>query len=156
MRDAHDRYANIEIAYLLQKMEEYEGVAILATNLRQNLDEAFVRRLSFIDRLPVSRRGEPAAGSGGRSGRADVPLGDDVDLGFLARTFRADRRQHQERRARRGVPRRRDDGAIVQTIDLVRATRREFQKMGKTMPYGEPGAVPDRPAHQARTRALSS
>ena len=45
VRDAHDRYANIEISYLLQKMEEYEGIAILATNLRKNMDEAFVRRI---------------------------------------------------------------------------------------------------------------
>ena len=50
--DAHDRYANIEIGYLLQRMEEYEGVAILATNLRQNLDDAFVRRLPFVVDFP--------------------------------------------------------------------------------------------------------
>lgn len=48
VRDSHDRYANIEISYLLQKMEQYEGIAILATNLRNNMDDAFVRRLQFI------------------------------------------------------------------------------------------------------------
>ena len=42
--DSHDRYANIEISYLLQRMEQYDGIAILATNLRGNLDDAFVRR----------------------------------------------------------------------------------------------------------------
>src|SRR5262249_18629548 len=47
VKDAHDRYANIEIAYLLQKMEQFDGLAILATNLKQNLDEAFSRRLTF-------------------------------------------------------------------------------------------------------------
>src|SRR4029077_1942912 len=52
VRDSHDRYANIEISYLLQKMEQYEGVAILATNLRQNMDEAFTRRLQFIVEFP--------------------------------------------------------------------------------------------------------
>ena len=52
VRDSHDRYANIEISYLLQKMEEYDGIAILATNLRQNLDEAFVRRLAFTVHFP--------------------------------------------------------------------------------------------------------
>ena len=61
VRDSHDRYANIEIAYLLQKMEEYEGIAILATNLRQNLDEAFVRRLAFTVHFPFPGRGGPAA-----------------------------------------------------------------------------------------------
>ncbi|HYX31387.1 MAG TPA: ATP-binding protein, partial [Pyrinomonadaceae bacterium] len=52
VRDSHDRYANIEISYLLQKMEEYLGISILATNLRQNLDEAFVRRLHAIVEFP--------------------------------------------------------------------------------------------------------
>ena len=47
VRDPHDRYANIEISYLLQQMEEYEGIAILATNLRKNLDDAFVRGATF-------------------------------------------------------------------------------------------------------------
>jgi AAA+ superfamily predicted ATPase len=48
VKDAHDRYANIEVAYLLQRMEAYEGLAILTTNMRQNLDAAFLRRLRFL------------------------------------------------------------------------------------------------------------
>lgn len=52
VKDSHDRYANLEIAFLLQKMDEYEGVAILATNLRKNMDEAFIRRLQFIVEFP--------------------------------------------------------------------------------------------------------
>jgi ATPase family associated with various cellular activities (AAA) len=52
VKDAHDRYANIEVAYLLQRMEAHEGLAILTTNLRQNLDHAFVRRLRFIVDFP--------------------------------------------------------------------------------------------------------
>jgi SpoVK/Ycf46/Vps4 family AAA+-type ATPase len=52
VRDAHDRYANIEVSYLLQRMEAYQGIAVLATNLRQNLDEAFTRRLQFIVDFP--------------------------------------------------------------------------------------------------------
>ena len=47
VQDAHDRYANTAVSYLLQKMEEYEGVAILSTNLADNLDDAFTRRLGF-------------------------------------------------------------------------------------------------------------
>lgn len=53
VKDAHDRYANIEVAYLLQRMEAYEGLAILTTNLRQNLDGAFLRRLRFIVDFPM-------------------------------------------------------------------------------------------------------
>ena len=52
VKDAHDRYANIEVAYLLQRMEAYEGLAILTTNMRQNLDAAFLRRLRFIVDFP--------------------------------------------------------------------------------------------------------
>jgi SpoVK/Ycf46/Vps4 family AAA+-type ATPase len=52
VKDAHDRYANIEVAYLLQRMEAYEGLAILTTNMRQNLDHAFLRRLRFIVDFP--------------------------------------------------------------------------------------------------------
>ena len=53
VKDAHDRYANIEVSYLLQKMEEYDGVAILASNLADNLDDAFTRRLAFAVYFPV-------------------------------------------------------------------------------------------------------
>ena len=57
MSDSHDRYANIEINYLLQRMEAYEGLAILTTNRRSDLDEAFTRRLRFIVNFPIP---EPA------------------------------------------------------------------------------------------------
>lgn len=52
VKDAHDRYANIEVAYLLQRMEAFEGLAILTTNVRQNLDTAFLRRLRFVIEFP--------------------------------------------------------------------------------------------------------
>jgi SpoVK/Ycf46/Vps4 family AAA+-type ATPase len=48
IRDAHDRYANIEINYLLEKIEEIIGINILSTNSRQNVDEEFLRRMNFI------------------------------------------------------------------------------------------------------------
>jgi SpoVK/Ycf46/Vps4 family AAA+-type ATPase len=51
--DAHDRYANVEIAYLLQRIESYDGVAILTTNLRHHVDEAFLRRLSCTITFPI-------------------------------------------------------------------------------------------------------
>ena len=52
VRDSHDRYANIEVSYLLGRIEAYQGVAILTTNARQKLDEAFVRRLRFVIEFP--------------------------------------------------------------------------------------------------------
>ncbi len=51
--DARDRYANLEVAFLLQRLEEHGGVVILTTNLRQNIDSAFLRRLDFILEFPV-------------------------------------------------------------------------------------------------------
>jgi len=87
VRDAHDRYANLEISYLLQKMEEYQGVSILATNLRQNLDEAFVRRLQAIVEFPFPdedhrRRIWQLAFP------SEAPVGDDVEFDHLAREIR--------------------------------------------------------------------
>jgi SpoVK/Ycf46/Vps4 family AAA+-type ATPase len=52
VKDSHDRYANIEINYLLQRMEAYRGLAILATNMKSALDPAFMRRLRFVVNFP--------------------------------------------------------------------------------------------------------
>jgi SpoVK/Ycf46/Vps4 family AAA+-type ATPase len=86
VRDSHDRYANIEISYLLQKMEEYEGIAILATNLRTNLDESFARRLAFTVYFPFPEERERRL-IWDRIWPANIPLKDDLDLDFLARQF---------------------------------------------------------------------
>ncbi len=55
VKDAHDRYANLEISYLLERMERFKGIAILATNRKKDLDEAFLRRLRFIIDFPPPR-----------------------------------------------------------------------------------------------------
>jgi hypothetical protein len=52
VRDSHDRYANIEVSYLLQRMENYRGLAVLTTNLRSSMDQAFLRRLRFVVHFP--------------------------------------------------------------------------------------------------------
>src|SRR5204863_7123559 len=58
VRDARDRYANVEVAYLLQRLEVYEGLAVLTTNLRGNIDEAFVRRLDCVLEFPLPEEAE--------------------------------------------------------------------------------------------------
>jgi hypothetical protein len=87
VRDSHDRYANIEVAYLLQKMESYPGAVILATNFRQNMDDAFLRRLDIVvdfpfpepeDRERIWRLVLPDA----------APQADDIDVPFLAAQFK--------------------------------------------------------------------
>lgn len=84
VKDAHDRYANIEVAYLLQRMEMYDGLAILTTNLRQNLDPAFLRRLRFIVGFP-----RPDVAARQQIWRQCLPDGahvlDDFDFRQLAR-----------------------------------------------------------------------
>jgi SpoVK/Ycf46/Vps4 family AAA+-type ATPase len=58
VRDSHDRYANIEVSYLLQRMEAYRGLAILTTNARDAVDDAFMRRIRFVVRFPVPDAGQ--------------------------------------------------------------------------------------------------
>ncbi len=82
MRDSHDRYANLEVSYLLQQMESYRGVAILTTNMQHALDPAFMRRLRFVVQFPF-----PDAAARARIWRgifpAATPVGD-LDLDRLA------------------------------------------------------------------------
>ncbi len=82
VKDSHDRYANIEVSYLLARMEHYRGLAILTTNLRANIDEAFVRRLAFIVTFPFPQVVERTMLWERTFGR-DVPV-DDLDHGRLA------------------------------------------------------------------------
>jgi SpoVK/Ycf46/Vps4 family AAA+-type ATPase len=61
VRDSHDRYANIEVSYLLQRMEAYRGLAILTTNMKSGLDRAFQRRLRFVVQFPFPDQQEREA-----------------------------------------------------------------------------------------------
>jgi SpoVK/Ycf46/Vps4 family AAA+-type ATPase len=61
VRDSHDRYANVEVSYLLSRMETYRGLAILTTNFRHALDPAFLRRIRFIVQFPVPDHAQRAA-----------------------------------------------------------------------------------------------
>ena len=86
VRDAHDRYANIESAYLLQRMETFDGLAILSTNLRANIDEAFTRRLDCIVDFPTPT-GELRLQLWRNCLAPPLPLGDGLDLEFCAAAF---------------------------------------------------------------------
>ncbi len=52
VRDSHDRHANVEVSYLLQRIEDFDGIAILTSNLRSSIDDAFLRRLRFVVEFP--------------------------------------------------------------------------------------------------------
>jgi hypothetical protein len=83
VKDSHDRYANLEISYLLQRMEHYRGLAILTTNMRSALDQAFLRRLRFIVEFPFPDAAQRAE-IWRRAFPRPTPLGD-LDLGRLSR-----------------------------------------------------------------------
>ncbi len=86
VKDAHDRHANIESAYLLQRMESFDGIAVLTTNLRANLDEAFTRRLDVVADFPVPDAGHRLALWDRCLGDL-LPRADDLDLAFCADRF---------------------------------------------------------------------
>ena len=86
VRDAHDRYANIESAYLLQRLETFDGLAVLATNLRANIDEAFTRRLDAIVDFPAPTPDLREALWRQCLG-PPLPLAADVDVTFCAESF---------------------------------------------------------------------
>ncbi|MFB7910661.1 ATP-binding protein [Kitasatospora sp. NPDC056076] len=86
VKDAHDRHANVETAYLLQRMESFDGIALLTTNLRANLDEAFTRRLDVIAEFPLPDRAQRRLLWDRCLGPA-LPRGDDLDLDYCAEHF---------------------------------------------------------------------
>ena len=127
--DAHDRYANIETSYLLQKMEEYEGVVILATNLRDNMDQAFTRRIRFIVEFPF-----PDEASRSRIWRThfpqESPVSDQVDYDFLAKKFQI-AGGNIKNIVLNAAFLAAENGEIIGMEQLLHGTKREFEKMGK-------------------------
>ena len=128
VKDAHDRYANVETAYLLQRIEEHDGVVILASNLSQNIDAAFLRRLHFVVEFPLPDETHREALWRGMF-PPQVPLGEDVDFRFLARQFPlsgGDIRNVALDAAFLAAA----DGQVVRMGQFVRAVARELAKQG--------------------------
>ena len=134
VREAHDRYANIEISFLLQELESYDGVVVLATNLRKNIDDAFVRRLHATVEFPVPGTAERLR-IWQRIWPAAAPLAEDVDLEYLARTVEVPG-GNIANIALSGAFFAAADGGTVTMAHLHRATQREYQKMGKVRSRG--------------------
>ena len=128
VKDAHDRYANLEISYLLERMERFKGLAILATNRRKDLDEAFMRRLRFVLEFPL-----PGPDERLRIWQSVIPPGVDasgLDFDFLARRFalagghiRAIVFQACLQSAAKDAPR------TLEMPAIVRAVQREYEKL---------------------------
>jgi SpoVK/Ycf46/Vps4 family AAA+-type ATPase len=137
VRDSHDRYANIETGYLLQRIEEYEGVVILASNLSKHMDEAFVRRMHFNIEFPFPKDKDRV-----RIWRGvwpdKTPLSKDLDLEFMANRFEL-AGGNIKNIALASAFLAADDGGVVNMNHLISATQREYEKMGRVIMEGEFG-----------------
>ncbi|MHB1890550.1 MAG: ATP-binding protein, partial [Acidimicrobiales bacterium] len=127
--DAHDRYANIEVAYLLQRIESFDGLAVLATNLRSNVDEAFTRRLDAVIDFPVPEEPERLALWDACLGTR-LPRAGDIDLAFMARSFKLAGGAIRNI-ALTAAYFAADRGDAVNMVDLVVATQREYRTLGR-------------------------
>jgi ATP-dependent 26S proteasome regulatory subunit len=133
VQSSNDRYANLEVNYLLQRMETYDGVTLLATNLEQGLDEAFKRRVRFAVQFEL-----PDVAEREKLWRSmfprEVPLADDVDWRALADRFEMAGGYIKKAAVRAALiaamarPRR-----TVTHADLMEAALREYREMGRVM-----------------------
>ena len=128
VRDAHDRYANVEVAYLLQRMESYSGLAILTSNFRQNIDKAFVRRLRFVIDFPAPSAQEREA-IWQRVFPPNAPLTEDVSFSFLARRLEITGGNIQQIAISAAFAAAAEGGSIAMS-HIVQATCRELRKLG--------------------------
>jgi len=136
--DARDRYANVEVAYLLQRMESFIGVAILTTNLRANVDEAFLRRIDVLVDFPLPDEAARRALWDRQCGER-LPLESDIDFAFLAKNFRlsgGNIRNIVLTAAYLAA----DADRSVNMEDLVKATAGEYRKLGRLCLDSEFGA----------------
>jgi AAA+ superfamily predicted ATPase len=135
VKDSHDRYANIEVNYLLQRMEDYRGLAILATNRKSDLDQAFLRRLRFLVDFPF-----PDADSRRRiwqkSFPPQAPL-EQLDMTFLARLEIPG--GNIKNIALNAAFLAAGEGTAIGMPQIMRATRREYAKIEKLITETEFG-----------------
>ena len=128
VRDSHDRYANIEVAYLLQRMETFDGLAVLATNLRSNIDDAFTRRLDVIVDFPIPdadlRRMLWA------QCLSPLPVRDDLDLDFCAKAFELSGGNIRSIAVTVGY-RAAASGEAIEMTDVIRSIGEEYRKLGR-------------------------
>jgi hypothetical protein len=131
VKDSHDRYANMESAYLLQRLESFDGIALLTTNLRANIDEAFTRRLDLVVDFPFPDPVQRLALW--RHGLTHVPSAPDLELAPLAKEFElagGSIRSAVVTAAYLAAGR----GDTVGAADLLEGARREYRKAGRLVP----------------------
>ena len=136
--DAHDRYANLETAYLLSRLERFDGLAVLSTNLRKNIDAAFIRRLEFVIDFE-----EPGPAEREQLWRCHVPssapVADEVSFAELAALYPIVGGLIRNAAVAAGFLAAADSTAISRR-HFVRAIQREYEKSGRAFP-GAPAGV---------------
>jgi len=128
VKDAHDRYANLEVAYLLQRIEAYRGLAILTTNMKENLDAAFLRRLRFIVNFPMPDA-ENRLVIWTKMFPEDAPVAEEVDVSLLARQLPLSG-GNIEQSVVNAAFKAAENGGVIRMSHLVAATRAELAKIG--------------------------
>lgn len=128
VKDSHDRYANIETAYLLQKMEEHEGIVILASNFRKNMDDAFLRRLHFTVEFPLPDD-RSRENIWRKTFPKETPIAKDVDFAFLSK-FKLAGGNIKNIVLAASFLAAENSGAVAME-HIIKATRREYEKIGK-------------------------
>jgi SpoVK/Ycf46/Vps4 family AAA+-type ATPase len=128
VRDAHDRYANLETSFLLQKVEDHDGLVVLATNLRKNMDEAFVRRLAATVEFPMPDEADRLRLWQG-VWPDPTPRDPDLDLPLLARLVELPGGNIRNI-ALAGAFLAAADGGVVRMEHLRRAAVGEYRKLG--------------------------
>lgn len=131
VKDAHDRYANLEVGYLLQRMEEHEGVTILASNRAGDMDEAFTRRFHFSIDFPMPDEVHRLKIWAGMF-PAEVLQDGDIDLAALAKSFETSGGEIKNA-ALSAAFMAAGERKAISTSYLKQAVKREFQKSGKVL-----------------------
>lgn len=131
VKSSNDRYANLEVNYLLQRMETYDGVTLLATNLEQGLDEAFKRRVRFSVQFELPEEPERALLWRSMFPPA-VPLSPDIDWGLMARKFEM-AGGYIKKAALRAALIAAEAKRAVTNADLMEAARLEYREMGRVI-----------------------
>lgn len=130
VNEAKDRYANTEVSYILQRMEEYDGIVILATNYKKNIDEAFMRRIRYLVEFPFPNE-EIRRQIWESSFAQEVPL-EDVDFEYLARQFEL-AGGNIKNIVLNASFKAASEGQPVGMIHILESIRVENMKMGKPM-----------------------
>ena len=139
VHNAHDKYANTEVSYLLQRIEEYEGLCILATNFQQNLDPAFLRRIRFIVNIEFPGEDSRKLIWEKKCGRRKRPFRAPLTPGYPGRQFKLAGGSIRNAALSAAFLAAAEGSREVRMKDVVRAVKREVEKSGRTMSRAELG-----------------